>query len=361
MRTIYCEIRLDALRHNYHLLAERAAPSRLMAVVKANAYGHGDVRVAICLHQAGCRDFAVARVHEGVRLREAGITGAILVLGGAWPREFDQLVENALTPVVYCWETVEEIVRSGLSGISVQIKVDTGMNRLGFRYEDVPRALAALTSAGVRIEGVLSHLACAEEVGTPVTPEQERRFRDLLAQLDLGDCATHLANSAGIFTLNGKYSLSRAGILLYGGVLPCTGDLPLRPVMHFKSKILQVRRLEAGEGISYGHSFVADEPMHMAVVSGGYADGYPRVLSNRAHALVQGVRVPVVGTVCMDMLMLDVTGLRVQRGDEVVLFGEQLGTALAAAELAQICGTIDYELFCGISQRVERVYTDADA
>ncbi|ADU65443.1 alanine racemase [Desulfurispirillum indicum S5] len=358
MKTIFCEIHLPHIRHNFRLLQQRAGHTRIVGVVKADAYGHGDVPVALCLQSEGCTHFAVARVHEGIKLRKAGIHGDILIMSGSFPNEFAALREFNLTTVVYCEENIEEMVREGIS-VPVHIKINTGMNRLGFRPDRLPWVYRTLTEAGFAVRGIMTHMACADEPGSPTIGAQENLFYRSLEPYFQEGMLGHLSNSAGIFTLDNLGSLARPGIMLYGGNPFADKTVDLRPAMTFKTKILQVKRVFPGEGISYGHSFVADREMLVATVAAGYADGYSRLLSNKARVLVNGQYAPQVGRVCMDMSMVDVTHIQPARGDEVVLFGEQRGQCIYASELAELMGTIDYEVFCGISPRVKRIYTGA--
>ncbi|WP_027389112.1 alanine racemase [Chrysiogenes arsenatis] len=360
MRTIYCEIDLAKLTHNYRLLQDQAGRSAVVAVVKADGYGHGDYQVALALQQAGCQYFAVARVHEGVKLRQAGVGRNILIMGGAFPGEFEDMCRFSLTPVVSCRENLEEMVAAGLRGLGVHLKVDTGMNRLGIHSDDLGGVVHTLRQSGFTLLGLMSHMACADEIQSPVNQLQLDRFQVALASLPAAErpALCHIANSATLFHFHRAedFSLVRSGIMLYGGNPVPEVSIPLQPVMTLKTRVLQVKRLAVGEGVSYGHNFRATRPMQIAVIAVGYADGYPRLLSNKARVLIGGRFAPVLGNVCMDMTMIDVTGRPVSRGDEVVLFGTQGEQVLHAQELADICGTIDYEIFCGISQRVERVY-----
>ncbi|MBB5020749.1 alanine racemase [Desulfurispira natronophila] len=355
MKTLLCEIDLGAIRHNYRLLQRHAGAARVVGIVKADGYGHGDVPVAMALQREGCSHFAVARVHEGIKLRQAGIEGEILIMSGSFPSEFSALREFNLSTVVYTEENIEEMISAGITA-PVHIKIDTGMNRLGFRPQKLEQVYQTLQRAGFDIKGVMTHMASADEPGASSIQQQEDLFFQTTDSFRNG-LQEHITNSAGIFTLGKLGTLARPGIMLYGANPLPESSIDLRPAMSFKTRILQVKPVYKGEGISYGHTYIAKKDMTIAVIAAGYADGYSRLLSNRARVLVNGELAPQVGRICMDMSMVDITHISAKRGDEVVLFGEQQGRRIYAAELAEIMGTIDYEVFCSISPRVKRMYT----
>ena len=361
------EIDLEALKHNFHQAQQLAGPGQeILAVVKADAYGHGAARVATALQDAGVQMFGVAIVEEGVALREAGVVCPILVLGGLYPGQEEELLRFGLVPTIFDMDVARRLNSAALSAglvLPFHLKLDTGMSRVGFRSEDLPGALEELALlSGLRMDGVFSHLAMADEPEDVVNQQQVATFRSclsLIRQAGFAPRHIHLSNSAALLTREvPECNLSRPGILLYGG-LPSpvfAGRFDLRPVMSFRTRVAQVRRVPEGTGVSYGHRFVAKRPTDLAVIPVGYADGYSRHLSNVGEVLVRGQRARVVGNVCMDWTMIDVTDIPgVMVGDEVTLLGCDNGQCISADEWAQRIGTISYEVFCQFSKRVPRV------
>lgn len=367
-RPTWTDIDLTALLHNLGQVYQCLHPSqRVMAVVKADAYGHGAVPVSKALRDAGIIDFAVATLEEARTLRRAGIDTNLLVLGGCFPGQEEVFIRESLMPALLDMDTAERLNAVAVrlrQQISVHLKVDTGMGRVGFSPQQLRLALPRLKGmAGLVIHGLMSHLACADEPSSGVSASQQQRFLeviDLVRASGINPVELHLSNSAGIAA---RYcqacTLVRPGIMLYGG-LP--GDafastLDLRPVMHLRSRVAQLRQLPAGSGISYGHSFRADRPIKVAVLPVGYADGYNRLLSNVGKAIVRGNLVPVVGRVCMDWIMVDVSAVAdVAVGDSVTLLGSAQGLTISADAMAAQLDTISYEVFCRIAARVPRRY-----
>ena len=336
-------------------------------MVKADAYGHGAAHVATALQDAGVQMFGVAIVDRRRRfargrggLPDSGAWRTISRSGGrasALQSDpelfFDINVARRLNRLAISAEVV----------LPFHLKLDTGMSRVGFRPEDLPGALKQLASlSGLRMDGLFSHLAMADEPEDAINQQQVATFRSCLAlvrQAGFAPRYIHLSNSAALLTREvPECNLSRPGILLYGG-LPSpafAGRFDLRPVMSFRTRVAQVRRVPEGTGVSYGHRFVAKRPTDLAVIPVGYADGYSRHLSNVGEVLVRGQRARVVGTVCMDWTMIDVTDIPgVMVGDEVTLLGCDNGQCISADEWAQRIGTISYEVFCQFSKRVPRV------
>ncbi|MDX8406696.1 MAG: alanine racemase [Mariprofundus sp.] len=348
-------INLDHLRHNYRLLAQLAAPARVMAVVKANAYGHGLNLVAPALFEAGCRGFAVSEAKEGALLRDIlanidhTISAEITLLSGIFDVEGAALASaHRLTPVVIDSNQLILLQQSGFNG-SVWIKVDTGMNRLG--ASDADALLQQCLQADIRVRGMMSHLACADIPEHPLNRQQTERFKRLRSAV-APDLPASLLNSAGMVSMpDQRLEVVRPGIALYGSE-PVTGHpLGLKPVMCLTARVLQIRQIEAGDTISYGAGFTASRRMRIAVVSAGYADGIPRALSNCGHAIYLGAALPITGRVCMDYTMLDVTGSDIKCGDNVEFWGHQL----TANTVAAMIDTISYTLFTGVGERVQRV------
>ncbi len=371
-RPTFAEIDLAALRRNYAQIRGELDPAcGLLAVVKADAYGHGFMDVAGELERLGVTAFGVAFLAEGIQLRKSGIDRPILLLGGVYPGQERKCVGFNLSTALFSLEQARilDVVAAKLyRRAKVQVKIDTGMGRLGIAAAEAAEFFAALSSlAHLDVEGLISHFAVADELndqGDAFTTHQEELFLHALAAARAAGFSpqyVHIANSAALFSRSiPECNMVRPGIALYGG-LPSgdfSGRLQLAPVMSLKSRIAMLKTVAPGTSISYGRRFVADEPTLIASVPVGYADGYPRALTNRGEVLVRGQRARVAGTVCMDWIMLDVSHIPdVTVGDEVVLMGsDSAGNQISAEELAERAGTIPYEIFCGISKRVPRVY-----
>jgi len=367
-RPTHVEIDLAALRHNLQQVQQQAGPgNRVLAVVKADAYGHGASRVSLTLQQAGVDLFGVAIAEEGMALRNAGIDRPILVLGGVYPGQEQEFFHFRLTPALFCLEAAQRMDRAAAAAGTVcayHLKIDTGMGRVGFRPEELPEALAILvTLPHLRMEGVISHLALADEPEKPFTDEQLNRFRRCLEQIRQAGFApefTHIGNSAAIFTRNiPECNLVRPGIVLYGALpAPCfAGKLDLQSVMSFRTSVAQLKRVPPSTGVSYGHRFITGRETVLAAIPVGYADGYNRLLSNCGEVLVRGRRARVAGTVCMDWTLIDVTDIPdVEVGDQVTLLGRDNGNRISAEEWAERIHSISYEVFCQVSKRVPRIY-----
>ena len=365
-------IDLADLRENFDSVRYRVGPEcGILAVVKADAYGHGVAGVAPALADAGAEMFGVALVEEAIALRHLGLEHPILILGSAFAGQEMDVLEHGLTPVIYDLshaQRLNECASNSGRTIDYHLKVDTGMGRLGFRMENLERVLSFLKSYnGLRMSGLMSHLAVADEPERPLTHQQFERFSQVVDQVrhaGFDPTYIHIANSAGIFTRDlAGCNLVRPGISLYGGLTggPYSQSLVQKPVMQLVSQIAQLKDMTPGEGVSYGHRFVAERPSKIAAVPIGYADGYNRLLTNRGDVLIRGQRVPVAGTVCMDWILVDVTDLPdVALGDNVTLLGTDGAEQITAQEWADKIETITYEVFCGISRRVPRVYLDRE-
>lgn len=364
------EIDLAALRHNYQEIQRTAgADCDVLAVVKADAYGHGVSLVAPALAEAGARLFGVALVEEGVELRRLGIEQPIVILGGIFPGQEADVLEYQLTPVLYALTCAHRLAAAASDAgrtVDYHLKVDTGMGRLGFRVELLDEVLPVLKDLpGLNMSGIMSHLAVADEPVRPLTKLQHEAFASAISKVEgfgFNPRYRHLANSAGIYgpELIGC-NLVRPGIALYGGLTggPFASSFTQQPVMRFVSQIAQLKDIPSGEGVSYGHRFVTQRASKVAAVPVGYADGYNRLLTNRGEVLIRGQRVPVAGTVCMDWILVDVTDLPdVQVGDQVTLLGRDANEMVTAEEWADKVGSITYEVFCNISKRVPRVFTN---
>lgn len=377
-RPTWAEIDLNHLAANFKRVKQRVGPvARVMAVVKANAYGHGAVACARRLVSEGADWFGVALPEEAIELRSAGITQPVLCLGGFWPGQAAACIQHQLTPVVYRLDMFEALNQAALNAgvvADVHVKVDTGMGRLGIRFDGLSEFVAALERfRNVRIDGIMSHLAAADDASCqPLTRDQIQRFEDAVVVFrEHGYRPTHLhlANSAGIYGHREAWgNMVRPGGVLYGlwrDVLPLTTNKPeLLPVMSLHTRISLLKWVPPGETIGYGCTFEASRRSLIATLPVGYHDGYMRGLSNRAHVIVRGMYAPVVGRISMDLTLIDVTNVSgVEVDDQVTLLGWDRQNAelkIVAEDLARIVGTLSYEVTCGISERVPRVYISAD-
>ena len=370
-RPTYVEVDLQRLAENFNAIRNGLGSStKILAVVKADAYGHGAVPIARTLCEQGADFLGVATVEEGVELRCAGVEVPLLVLSGLTSSQIPQLVASGLTPVLFDFETTEDLYRFARDAgkkIGIHVKIDTGMGRLGILPNQVESFLQALKKMEpfLIFEGLLSHFASADGEGMAQTEDQIRIFGEILHQVQQAGFhpIPHIANSAAILQrLPFSDLLVRPGLLLYGYV-PSShleGIVSVRPILSWKTQILSIREVPQGFSVSYGGSFVTRRRSRLAVLPVGYADGYPRSLSNCAEVLVRGRRVPIVGRVCMDLTMIDLTEIpEAQTGDEVALIGEQGGECLTAHEIAQWSHTISYEILCGIGRRVPRHYKES--
>ncbi len=371
-RPTFAEIDLGSLRENYRTV-RNSVPSRaaVLAVVKADGYGHGFLEICRELEKLGVDAFGVAFLAEAIQLRKSGIDRPVLLLGGVYPGQEKKCVGFNISTAVFSWEQLKSLDSAAgklYRKAFVHLKIDTGMGRLGISCEDLPALLdASKMLPNIYIEGVLSHFATADELdesGQHYTRIQAERFEWAVKKVRAAGYAPryiHIANSAGALVRDYTFcNLVRPGIALYGA-LPSgdfQGKLDLKPVMRLRSRIAMLKWVESGTSISYARRFSADGRRLIASVPVGYADGYPRALTNKGEALIRGERARVAGTVCMDWIMLDVTGIDgVKVGDEVTLLGhDSQGNCITAEEMALKAGTIPYEIFCGISKRVPRVY-----
>jgi len=367
----YATIDLAALAHNLSQIKRYLSPGcDIMAVVKANAYGHGAVETAHALARQGIERFAVASLDEGIALRHAGLSASIVVLGALLDNQVPDLVAHRLTPVISdgrILPTLAMAARSHPAPYPIHLKVETGMGRLGFSPEELLSLLTdPIFRTPLQIEGLMTHLADADGTDSAFTERQLGVYRSMLAQIKQRGFTVpllHAANSAAIVRFpESHFSLVRPGIMLYGyHTLPPSIPAPdLKPVLSLQSTIVQLRNIPRGGTVSYNRTFVAERPTRIAVLPIGYADGYSRRLSHRASVLIQGRRAPIIGLVCMDMIMIDVTDLGpVQAGETVTLIGHQGQESIWADEVAGWISTIPYEVLCGIGSRVPRLYESA--
>jgi alanine racemase len=360
-------ISLDALEHNYHEVVRSTGGRRVLAVVKAGAYGHGAVEVSRRLLTLGADTLGIALVEEGRELRDAGIDAPILVMGATFPEQADTMVSLKLTPMVYSLsgaQALAEAARKRGVVINVHVKIDTGMGRIGIAPEDAPELIAAFQKLGtISVQGLMTHFADADLRDKEFASRQMDRFEGLLKALEAKNIQVperHAANSAAVLAFRRAFfTLVRPGLMLYGynPLEEVSGEVDLLPVLSLVTRIAFIKKVRAGTPVSYGRTFTTKRESIIATLPIGYADGYGRGLSNTGEALVRGVRVPVVGRVCMDMCMIDVTDVpAVRENDEVVLIGSQGEEKITADDIAAKTGTIAYEVLCGISSRVPRIY-----
>ena len=363
LRPSWAEIDLDALAGNLARVRRGAAGAAVMAVVKADAYGHGAPPVARALAAAGADWLGVALVEEGIELRRAGVETPILVLGPATPGQLPLLARHRLTPAVGSVPALAALAdHCAATGTprDLHLKVDTGMARLGIEPERLPEALARLRAQPLlRLRGFLSHLAESEDLESPRSEEQARRFAAALALLTPGEregLLVHLANSGGALHWPAtRHGLVRAGLAIYG-LDPARRDPGLVPALSVHARVAQVRELAAGERVGYGGRWEAARPSRIGVLQVGYADGYAWRLAGLGEVLVRGRRAPVVGAVSMDLMTVDLTDIGAGPGDEAVLLGRQGGEEITAWELAERAGTIPYEVLTRFGQRLARRY-----
>ena len=369
LRRTWAEIDVDALIHNLKIIKSKTPDARIMAVVKANAYGHSAGIVAPVLDKNGADSFAVSNIDEALQLRSLNITKPILILGYTPPQLVKILNENNISQCVYSPEYAldlsAEAVKQNVK-IKIHTKLDTGMSRIGFdcRSDDLFGIYLAISSSkldGFDFEGIFTHFSVAdrskvEEDG--FTDAQYNRFKnavEIFKKSGLVPKYCHCCNSAGLILDGDKHlDICRPGIILYGLSPSSAPELEcnLIPVMTLKSVVTMVKEINENDSISYGRTFKATEKMRIATVSIGYADGYPRLLSNKGYVIINGKKANIVGRVCMDQLSVDVTDIPdAKMGDEVILFGKELSVNV----LAELCDTINYEIVCGISPRVPRI------
>ncbi len=394
IRPTVARVDLSAIKHNFHTISQflrttigvrpqslepgppetngvrprtagAVAQPGVLAVVKANAYGHGAPQVALALEQAGAAMLACADIEEAIVLREAGVRVPILIFGALSVSDLDGIFRHDLTPTISTPGAARALqaaaARHGVT-LRCHLKIDTGMNRLGFRHDNLQRTLPHVASSpNLSIVAVYTHFATADDPDHALFAAQRTRFESALAVLgSLGIDATvrHAANSAAMLRDQRVwYDYVRPGLLLYGvAPPPLASTLDLRPAMSLHSRIVAVKGIRPGEGSGYGMQTTFSESRTLAVIPAGYADGLDLRLAGRGYMLVRGRRAPVVGSVCMDMAMIDVTGMEVAPGDDVVIVGAQHGESIGVREIAASIGTIPYELLCRVGSRIQRVY-----
>ncbi len=362
----YVKIDLDVVEANFRAVAEKAGVP-VMAIVKADAYGHGAVEVARAL-QDKCAFFGVSSMLEALELRQHQIQNPILILGHTPPAAFPQAIRLGIRPAIFCEADAQELSRVATQlGLEApfHIAVDTGMGRIGFQatYEDAVIAAQAAQLPGLRVEGLFSHFATADCADLSQASAQAQRFDQFdrwLKELGVNVPLRHMDNSAGIMNFENHYEMVRSGIVTYG--LYPSGEvdpalLALQSALTWHSRVTHVKRLAPGCPISYGGTFVTERDTVVATIPVGYPDGYRRSLSGKFHVLIQGQKAPILGRICMDQLMVDVTDIPgVAAGDKVVLIGSQGEQTITMEQIAEAAGSFNYEFVCGISRRVPRLY-----
>ncbi|MGC4080977.1 MAG: alanine racemase [Vicinamibacterales bacterium] len=371
IRPTTARIDLDALQSNYRNIVsfvrrERPdTPPGVIAVVKANAYGHGAGQVARALEDAGATILACADIEEAAVLRAAGVRAQILVFGALSVSDLDGLFDFDLTPTISTPGAAQAVQAAAARygrRLRYHLKIDTGMNRLGFRFDNLRRTIPSLlASENLDLEGVYTHFATADVPESTLFDQQRVRFERVLAEVaSLGGAPRyrHASNSAALLRDSRVwFDLVRPGLLLYGIVPPpLATTIELTPVMTLTSRVVAVKGMRVGEVTGYGGRFVAERPTTLAIVPAGYADGLDLRLAGRGAVLIRGRRAPIVGSVCMDMLMADVTGMDLTPGDEVVIIGTQGDDRIDAREMAASIGTIPWEVVCRVGSRIERIY-----
>ncbi len=376
MTRAWAEIDLAAIRHNFNVASEYAKShgSKLVAVVKANAYGHGAVKVATELEKCcGADFFAVATFPEASELAEAGITSPILILGEIHPSLYDELVRYSnIIPSIFHLESAQALSEAAeAKGVTVPcfIAVDTGMSRIGIVAAHMDKGIRTVKQIAklpaVKIEGMFSHYACADHFDKRSALAQMNLFDDFAAALaEQGIKPTYLSmcNSAALTesAFENKYDLSRHGISLYGYQPSSQTErvLVYKPAIAFRARVTEVKELEAGTGIGYGHTFITKRKTRVATLSVGYADGYPRMLSNKGGVIIDEKYAPIIGRVCMDQMMVDVTNIpSVSVGSIATLIGSD--ERIRADKLGEMIGTIPHELICGLTARVGHIYVNS--
>ncbi len=386
LRPTWAEVSLPALRQNFRVVRDHVAPAATVcAVVKAHAYGHGAVDCARALEREGAKWFGVTSTDEGLALRDGGIAGSILLMTGFWRGDEELVIENELTPAVWQREHIERLERAAerllapasqnrarrgpqrKDAVCVHLKVDTGMARLGASVEELPQLLGMLRAAKhVKVEGLFSHLASAEVVDSPQVDEQMARFEravGMAKQNGLTPAYLHIANTSAIATRPKAWmNFVRPGIALYGYQLPSvlegkSFELPVRPVLSWKTRIFSLRDVGAGQAIGYSGAYITSGRARIAALPVGYADGLSRHLSSRGRVIVHDQYSPIVGNVSMDITLVDVTEIPgAEIGTEVIILGQSEHCSVTATDHARLAGTISYEILCNISKRVPRQY-----
>lgn len=369
LRPVWAEVNLDKLEYNIKEIKKVCGDKKIMAVIKADAYGHGALNVAPVLLESGADSFAVAVVSEAIELRRAGINCPILILGFTPPSFIDDIIKYDIDQTVFTYDfakSLSECAKRKNKVAKVHIALDTGMGRIGYlpNEESIEEIVKISKLTNLKIMGAFSHFSTADEMDKTYTNMQVERFNWFLNELKKREVCigkTHIYNSAAIIDLQeGLGDQVRPGIILYG-YYPSNevnkDIISLKPVMSLKTNVINIKKLKKGEYVGYGRKFVTKEEAIIATLPVGYADGYSRLLTGKAKVLVKGQFAPVVGNICMDQCMVDVTHIKnINIGEEVTLIGDDGENSITAEEIANLIGTISYEILCVLGKRVPRVY-----
>lgn len=365
-RPTFVEVHLDHFTHNVQQIRNHIGNASIMPVIKANAYGHGILRVAKHLESIGVEQLGVAFLEEGIALRKAGITMPILILGGIFDFHLNRFLEYDLEITISSLnilKKVDEVAGQIGKKAVIHLKIDTGMERLGVRHPDASEYIEeALRCKNCIIKGVCSHLAIADEPDHPMTPIQIEKFEEAISTFDrLSEPMPirHLANSGGILHFpESHYDMVRPGIIFYG-VYPDPLShrvLDVKPALYLKSHVVLSKEVPALHPVSYGASWQSDHKVNILTIPVGYGDGYRRDLSNKGSVLIRGEKYPIAGRVCMDQFMANTEDTKISEGEEVILIGKQKEGVISAEEIATLIGTIPYEILTGLNDRIPRVY-----
>ncbi len=367
---VTANIDLDAICNNITNTRKLVGnTTRIMAIIKADGYGHGAIPIAKALDQIGVDAFGIAILEEGIELRRAGIKKPLLILGYTPKEQFKELVRFDITPTIFESCTAEELSKEALKQnktANIHIKLDTGMSRIGFsdKIESIEEIKKIASMKGIRIEGIFSHFACADETDKTSAINQLKRYLSFVKQLEAEGIfipVKHIANSAGIIDLpEAQLDMVRSGISTYG-LYPSEevnkNKIELKPAMEIKTHISYVKEVDAGVGVSYGSTYITTDKTTIATIPVGYGDGYPRLLSSKGRVLVHGKSAPIIGRVCMDQFMVDVTKIdNVKQGDVVTLLGKDGDQFISAEEIAEMAYSFNYELICNVGKRIPRIY-----
>ena len=370
---VYAEINLDHIRFNVKNIQRRIGEeTKILAIIKADGYGHGSIPIAKFLSKEKLvYGFGVSTVREAVVLRKAGIEEPILILGYVLPADFITVIDYSITTTVFQYETarmLSEVAKAKNKTAKIHIKIDTGMGRIGFNADDscIEEICKISRLNGIEIEGIFTHFACADHKDKTSANKQKALFYgilDKLSQRGVNAPVRHMCNSAGIIEFDGEFlDIVRAGIIIYG-LYPSNevnkDNMKLLPAMSIKSRVVYVKDIQEGMTVSYGSDYVAEKNTRIATISMGYADGFYRSLSGKGEVLIRGKRAKIVGRVCMDQMMVDVTDIPdVKQGDIVTVFGKDGNEEITFEEASEIAGTINYEFICGFARRVPRIYIE---
>ncbi|MDR3262745.1 MAG: alanine racemase [Clostridiales bacterium] len=363
MERTYVKIDLDAVRHNVSLAREKTGAG-VIAIIKADAYGHGAIEVARALEDL-VYGFGVAIPDEGVQLRRAGIKKPLLILGNVIKDKIPDIIEYGLLPSVSSLAAAQVLSYAALNRgrqLEVHIGVDTGMGRIGFLESEKEKILAVSKLPNIKITGLCTHFACADETDKKPSAAQRERFLKIAEYLKANSVnvdAKHISNSAGIIEFDEHYDFVRCGIMTYG-LYPSketNQDFGLKPAMSWYASVSHVKTLPSGYGVSYGRTYITSGDTRIATIPIGYADGYPRALSGKGKVIINGKFAPITGRVCMDQFMVDVTGIDgVEIGTQVIIVGTDGGKTITVEELADAAYSFNYEFVCGIGLRVPKIY-----